>query len=198
MRLNCFEKALMNNPVRAALQRYVEAGRLLTLGEAMAGGCALEIGCGQGVGVSIIQRCFKADYVYAFDFNPHMMTRAKRRHLANAGKVALWQGDAASIALPDALCDAVFDFGIIHHVPDWRKALREVFRVLKPGGRFYAEEVLDKFTQNPICRALFKHPEADRFSCAGFRTGLLQCGFQLVDMRTFGPWFAWFVADKPV
>ena len=36
----------------------------------------------------------------------------------------------------------MFDFGIIHHVPQWRRALAEVARVLKPGGRFYAEEVL--------------------------------------------------------
>jgi len=197
MLLNWLEKALMNNPVRAAIQRYIEAGQLLSLGGAMTGGTALEIGCGQGVGVSIILRRFQADRVYAFDFDPQMMARAKRRHAANAGTVALWQGDAASIALPAASCDAVFDFGIIHHVPDWRKALREVHRVLKPGGRFYAEEVLDKFTLNPISRVLFKHPETDRFSGPGFRDGLLQCGFRLTGMRTFGPWFAWFIADKP-
>ena len=34
-----------------------------------------------------------------------------------------------------ATYDAVVDFGIIHHIPHWRAALAEIFRVLKPGGR---------------------------------------------------------------
>ena len=41
MLLNRFEKALMNNPVRAAVQRRVEARWLLALGGRMAGGRAL-------------------------------------------------------------------------------------------------------------------------------------------------------------
>ena len=48
MLLNRFEYRLMNNPLRAALQRHCEARRLLTMGGAMNGGVALEIGCGRG------------------------------------------------------------------------------------------------------------------------------------------------------
>jgi ubiquinone/menaquinone biosynthesis C-methylase UbiE len=49
-----------------------------------------------------------------------------------------------AIAVPDSRYDAVFDFGIIHHVPDWRAAVAEVARVLRPQGRFYAEEVFGR------------------------------------------------------
>jgi len=35
----------------------------------------------------------------------------------------------------------VFDFAILHHVEDWRAALADIARVLRPGGRFSFEEV---------------------------------------------------------
>jgi len=51
MRLNAVETALMNNPIRAAIQRRSEAERLLAMGGRMHDGRALEVGCGRGVGV---------------------------------------------------------------------------------------------------------------------------------------------------
>lgn len=54
MLLNKAEKLLMNNPVRAAVQRHYEAKQLCDLGGVMDGGRALEIGCGRGVGTEII------------------------------------------------------------------------------------------------------------------------------------------------
>lgn len=142
MLLNRVEKALMNNPLRAALQRHYEAPLLERLGGRLPGKRALEIGCGRGIGTEIILRRFAAAEVHAFDLDPDMVERARRR-LAHAapGRVKLWAGDATRIAAPDAAYDAVFDFGIIHHVPDWRAAVSEVRRVLKPGGRFFFEEV---------------------------------------------------------
>ena len=50
---------LINNPIRAALQRHVEARRFLRMGGPLRGGRALEIGCGRGVGVAT---CLCASY----------------------------------------------------------------------------------------------------------------------------------------
>jgi ubiquinone/menaquinone biosynthesis C-methylase UbiE len=46
--------------------------------------------------------------------------------------------------------DAVFDFGAVHFVADWEKALDEVRRVLRPGGRYYFEWVT-----SPVLRSLY-------------------------------------------
>ena len=54
MRLNAAETALMNNPLRAAIQKRFEAKRLLAMGGRLRGGRALEVGCGRGVGVELI------------------------------------------------------------------------------------------------------------------------------------------------
>ena len=43
--------------------------------------------------------------------------------------------DAQNIPFPDDTFDCVCSMGVLHHVPDTQKALDEIYRVLKPGGR---------------------------------------------------------------
>ena len=197
MLLNRVEKAMMNNPLRAALQRSFEAHRLLEMGGAMRGGRALEIGCGRGVGTELILDVFGADRVDAFDMDPDMVEQARARLDERGTRARVWIGDATSIDAPDDAYDAVFDFGIVHHVPRWRDALREVHRVLRPGGRFYAEEVLVAFIHNPLWRRLLEHPMDDRFDADAFRRGLEEVGFEIIGARSLLAQFAWFVAEKP-
>lgn len=168
MILNAVEKALMNNPVRAALQRRYEAPLLEHLGGRVEGGRVLEIGCGRGIGTEIILSRFGAGRVDAFDLDPDMVERARRRLARFGERVRLSQGDATVIAAEDSTYDAVFDFGIIHHVPDWRKAVREVSRVLRPGGRFFFEEVTSHALARWSYRTFLDHPRRDRFSTGQF------------------------------
>jgi len=196
MLLNTVEKALMNNPVRASLQRRFEARRLLAMGGPVPGGRALEIGCGRGVGAEIVLDVFGAASVDAFDLDPRMVELARRRLEGRPARVAV--GDAEHIDAPDGTYDAVFDFAIVHHVPDWRAALREVHRVLKPGGRLYAEEVLAKLILHPVWRRVLEHPMADRFDRDGFARGLQDAGFHVTATRELFGQFAWFVAERPL
>jgi ubiquinone/menaquinone biosynthesis C-methylase UbiE len=196
MLLNGVEYALMNNPVRAAIQRRFEARRLLRMVGPMGGGRALELGCGRGVGTELIFDVFGADSVDAFDLDPRMAALARRRLARRGSRVRVWVGDASAISAPDASYDAVFDFGIIHHVPHWPLALGEVHRVLKPGGRFYSEEVLRRLILHPITRRLLDHPLADRFDADGFARGLEAAGLEPIATEELWGWFAWFTARK--
>jgi len=196
MRLNRVEFALMNNAVRAAVQRRVEARRFLEMGGAMRGGKALEIGCGRGVGVEIILDLFGAERVDAFDLDYRMIDRARRRLRRRGEQVRLWTGSATSIAADDGSYDAVFDFGIIHHVPSWRSALAEVRRVLRAGGRFYAEEVFRKLITRRSVQRLLKHPERDRFDHDQFCAALAEEGLELIASRQLWGAGGWFVAEK--
>ncbi|HSL22016.1 MAG TPA: class I SAM-dependent methyltransferase [Vicinamibacterales bacterium] len=194
--LNRIEYALMNNAVRAAIQRHVEARRLRRMGGTMGGGRALEIGCGRGVGTDLIFEVFGAQSVDAFDLDPRMVVQARKRLARYGSRVRLWVGDAAAIAAPDAIYDAVFDFGIIHHVRDWRRAVKEVHRVLQPGGRFYAEEALGSLIENPVARLLLEHPRNDRFDAAAFTEELKASGLEPFAVEAVLGWVGWFTARK--
>lgn len=196
MILNTVEYLAMNNPVRAAFQRQYEARRLLRMGGAMRGCRALEIGCGNGVGTEIILDQFGAETVDAFDLDPRMVARAAKRLAARGDRVKLWVGNATRIDAESETYDAVFDFGIVHHIPEWRSALVEVYRVLKPGGRFYVEEVLHAFIHNPVWRLVLDHPPEDRFDHKQFQTGLTEAGFALAGAERLGRSFGWYIADK--
>jgi ubiquinone/menaquinone biosynthesis C-methylase UbiE len=169
MKLNYIEKALMNNPIRAFVQRHHEAAMMERLGGRCEGNKVLEIGCGRGVGTEIIFERFGASEVHAFDLDPKMIEMARRRLTKYPPeKLRLFVGDAEKIDAEDASFDAVFDFGIIHHIPVWQKPVAEVARVLKSGGRFYFEEVTAQALNRWFYRTFLEHPIENRFTVEDF------------------------------
>jgi ubiquinone/menaquinone biosynthesis C-methylase UbiE len=197
MLLNAVEKLMMNNPVRSAVQRWFEAPRLFELGGPLPGGRVLEVGCGRGVGVELLLERFGAERVDAFDLDPDMVDRARERLARHGDRVRLWTGDVTAIDAPDGTYDAVLDFAIIHHVPRWRDALAEIHRVLRPGGCFYAEEVLAAFIHGALWSRILEHPMDDRFDAATFAAALTEAGFEVRGQSQLWGQFAWFAAIKP-
>ena len=194
MLLNRVEYLLMNNPLRAAVQRRFEAPRLLEMGGPCEGAAALELGCGRGVGAELILDRFGARSVDAFDLDPSMVALARRR-LRGRAPARFWIGSGDSLPATDESYDAVFDFGIVHHIHDWRRALAEMARVLKPGGRLYAEEILEPFIRRT--RWLLDHPREDRFDGEQLRAAVERSGLEVVSWRRLGGWMAWCAARKP-
>ncbi len=59
---------------------------------------------------------------------------AKRRELFNL-EFDIFQGDAAQMPFKDNVYDLVFSYGVLHHIPDILKSIKEVERIVKPGGK---------------------------------------------------------------
>ena len=193
MKLNRAEKALKNNPVRAFIQRHYESRLLEQLGGKTLGMRVLEVGCGRGVGTEIIFERFAAREVHAFDLDPDMVAQAKCR-LSSYGpdRLRLSVGDVTAIDAEDQSFDAVVDFGILHHVPRWQAGVAEIGRVLRPGGRFFFEEVSSQALKRRAYRALFEHPKENRFSRDEFVAELERQDIAVRDKvveRLFGDFF---------
>jgi SAM-dependent methyltransferase len=91
----------------------------------------LEVGCGWG---ELAQRI--ADEVgvevTATDLSPHMV------ELARAAGIAATVEDVQSLSFPDETFDVVVAAWMLYHVPDRDRAVSEIVRVLRPGGRLVA------------------------------------------------------------
>ena len=53
--------------------------------------------------------------------------------------------NASKLPFKDNSFDAVFGFWVLHHVKDWKRAIDEIYRVLKPEGYFSGEEIYTNF-----------------------------------------------------
>lgn len=181
MIVNWPERLWVNSPVRRYVQHreslfFRRAGRLAP------GGRCLEIGCGCGAGAYLIGRDFQPAEIHALDIDVAMLRAARKRR-------AKWQGlplrllaaDAQELPYPDSSFDAVFNFGIIHHLENWRRGVAELVRVLKDGGVFFFEEIYPPLYANPLFLRLLDHPRRDRFHGPDFRGALAAAGLRLLD-----------------
>ncbi|MEO6029316.1 MAG: methyltransferase domain-containing protein [Candidatus Binatia bacterium] len=115
-------------PVHDAVLRALAAGPRARV---------LDIGCGTG---RLAERLTTADGVRAIvgcDFSAGMLENASER-LASpraAGVASLVRGDASRLPFADAAFDAAVSTEAFHWFPDQDAALRELRRVLRPGGR---------------------------------------------------------------
>lgn len=167
MKLNWGERLAVNNPTRI-LQQYLELGWLKGMMPLTPGGTILEIGCGRGVGAKLIDRTFQPAGLHIQDLDMDMISKARKRLDASksrqiARSLSLSVSDADHLPFRAESFDAVFGFGVLHHVPDWQGALSEVTRVLKPGGVYYVEELYPSLYQNLVTKHILLHPEKNRF-----------------------------------
>lgn len=187
MKLNGLEFALMNNALRAASQRRIETPLLMGPRGSLAGKRVLEIGCGRGVGIEILLS-LGAEHVTGFDLDPRMVALATQRLAKYGDHARVFVGDAEAIDAPDASFDAVIDYGVIHHIPHWQEALREIARVLKPGGMFYFEDLLKGLLSPWPARVLFDHPQTAQFYGREFRSELETAGLRVQKWHQLGKW----------
>lgn len=99
---------------------------------------ALELGCGTGFFLLnlILGGVIARDGGAVTDISPGMVEVARRNARSLGFEVAGRVADAESLPFPDASFDLVVGHAVLHHIPDVELALREVLRVLRPGGRF--------------------------------------------------------------
>ncbi|PRY50029.1 methyltransferase family protein [Geodermatophilus tzadiensis] len=152
----------VDSRLRYLAGRQLEGRILARLGAR--GTTAVEIGTGRrGLGARVAVEQFGATEVTAFDLHPASVGRARMRCADLADRVTFRVGDATALPVDDGSVDLVVDFHALHHIPDWRAAVAEAARVLRPGGLLALTEMTARFVDAPWLRAVSRHP-ADRFS----------------------------------
>ena len=99
-------------------------------------GRALEIGAGTGFFALNLHQAGVLSDVHVSDLSPGMVEAAKANAQRLGFEIEGRVGDAEHLPYDDAEFDLVVGHAVIHHIPDVELALREILRVLRPGGRF--------------------------------------------------------------
>src|SRR5262249_42522551 len=99
----------------------------------------LEVGCGTGTLLLLMKRSDPGLKIVGLDPDPKALARAKRKSVKAGVEIQFDQGFSDELPYPDASFDRIFSSFMFHHLKEDEKkgTLREVRRVLKPGGSFY-------------------------------------------------------------
>lgn len=93
----------------------------------------LEIGV--GLGADHQQFAQAGAILHGCDLTPRAVEHTRRRLQLFGLRSELHQADAENLAYSDESFDFVYSWGVLHHSPDTPKAIGEVYRILKPGGK---------------------------------------------------------------
>ena len=97
-----------------------------------AGKRLLEVGC--GMGTDLLQFASGGAKVTGVDLTPRSV-QTSRHHLELCGQTGDFAlNDAERLPFADESFDVVYSNGVLHHTPDTAGAVREIHRVLRPGG----------------------------------------------------------------
>ncbi len=140
-----YEVEIMMALPETVIASYCGVGNPFTLGAISEGEMILDIGCGSGVDTIFAAKMTGfTGKVVGIDLMTEMLQRAKENlSLAKLDNVTYEEASAERLPFPDKNFDVVISNGALNLVLDKAKALSEVFRVLKPGGRLMiADQIL--------------------------------------------------------
>lgn len=157
----------------------------------------LEVGCGVGAQSEILLRRFPDLKITGIDMNENQLQAARSNILSQENfksRYALQQMDATKMTFKDHQFDGAFLCWVLEHVPDPKRILSEVRRVLNPGSVVYITEVMNSsFFLDPYSPNVWKYWMAfndyqfdhagDPFVGAKLGNLLMQIGFKDIETQ---------------
>lgn len=182
MKMGRLEKIYVNSKKRAEKNTEI-LEQLFTQVDLSNVRTVLEVGCGIGVVASNLSDKYQWD-VTGIDLDPKQIEIAKNDNVENEN-LKFFEADVTELPFEDGEFDGVLSFDVLHHIPDWDKALHEISRVLKPkglyllndlalakifrifensGGFFTADDIIDHLRENSFKVTYAESPKVNIFA----------------------------------
>lgn len=147
-----YEEAWLEDIPEPTIASFAGTGNPFSIGQPRPGERVVDVGCGGGIDSLVAASMVgPRGEVIGVDMTPAMLAKA-RASAAAAGtaNVDFRAGFAEALPVEDGWADVVISNGVLNLMPDKVAALREMARVLKPGGRLQIGDIL---VQKPVPQA---------------------------------------------
>ncbi|MBN2072576.1 MAG: methyltransferase domain-containing protein [Actinobacteria bacterium] len=144
----------------------------------------LDVGCGTGNAVMMLAEKAGHSKIYGIDISPKMIETASKK--TGNGRISFLVADSRSIPFGDSYFDLVLSSNSFHHYPNPLVALKEIHRVLKPGGEFLlADACRDIYfpirIQNTY-RRIFEKGHINYYTTSEIKKMLEETGFSRISL----------------
>jgi SAM-dependent methyltransferase len=185
---NLYDAAQTGAIPEAALLASLGCGNPTALAELKSGETVLDLGSGGGIDVLLsARRVGPTGKVFGLDMTDEMLALAnENKRRAGAENVEFLRGEIEHIPLPSNSVDVVISNCVINLSADKDRVLKEVFRVLKPGGRFAVSDVVTRGEMLPEIRKsvlLWVGCVAGALEENEYRAKLAASGFEKIDIE---------------
>jgi arsenite methyltransferase len=183
-----YDAELRGEVPEAATLASLGCGNPTAVAELREGEVVLDLGSGGGIDVLLsAKRVGPTGHAYGVDMTDEMLDLA-RRNAAEAAvtNVEFLKGEIENVPLPDACVDVVISNCVINLSTDKPSVLREMHRVLRPGGRIGVADVVAEDRLTPAERAergSYVGCIAGALSKSEYESGLRAAGFEEIVVR---------------
>jgi arsenite methyltransferase len=136
----------------------LSCGGALHFAEPQPGECCVDLGSGKGTDVlRMATMVGEKGFVYGVDISEGMLeTAQKSAEKLSVTNVKFVKSDLEDIAVPSEIADVLISNCTLNHVADKQKAWNEIYRILKPGGRFVISDI---YSTEPVPEIYKNDPE---------------------------------------
>jgi ubiquinone/menaquinone biosynthesis C-methylase UbiE len=151
----------------------------------------VDVGCGFGRSLPKLYHRFKPQRLIGMDVDTEMLEASAREVQRSGVHAELIQCSSDKLHLDDNSVDLLFCHQTFHHLVEQEQAMREFYRVLKPGGAMLFAESTKRYIDSWIIRLLFRHPMHVQKTAAQYLALVRGTGFAVMPQAVSYPFLWW-------
>lgn len=158
----------------------------------------LDAGCGWGKSFKLLHERFSPNTLIGIDIDANMIKKSRQEISQHNLNIELRCENSTHISLPSQSVNLIFCHQTFHHFIDHENAIREFYRLLKPGGILLFAESTRAYIHSWIIRLLFRHNMEVQKSADQYIRMIHDAGFSIDQTSISYPYLWWSRSDLGV